>query len=118
MPAPARRRPGAPSRPHRRPTGRPRPAKPAKPSAASELDRMLDAALAAPAPDDASFAELGISDALVKALARRGITSPFAIQTRALPDGLAGRDLLGRAQTGAGKTLAFGLPMLDRLAGH
>jgi superfamily II DNA/RNA helicase len=79
---------------------------------------MLDEALAAPAPDAASFAELGISDALVKALARRGITAPFRIQTRALPDGLAGRDLLGRAQTGAGKTLAFGLPMLDRLAGQ
>ena len=79
---------------------------------------MLDAALATPAPDVASFAELGISDSLVTALARRGIKAPFAIQTRALPDGLAGRDLLGRAQTGAGKTLAFGLPMLDRLAGR
>jgi superfamily II DNA/RNA helicase len=79
---------------------------------------MLDAALATPAPEASSFAELGVSDALVKALARRGINAPFAIQTRALPDGLAGRDLLGRAQTGAGKTLAFGLPMLDRLAGR
>ena len=78
---------------------------------------MLDAALAKPAPEDATFAELGVSDALVKALARRGITTPFAIQTRALPDCLAGRDVLGRAQTGSGKTLAFGVPMLDRLAG-
>src|SRR3954463_1842600 len=121
MPAPTRRRTSAPSRPPPRPNRRPppgsRPIKPAKPSAASELDRLLDEALAAPAPEVASFAELGVSDALVKALARRGISAPFAIQTRALPDGLAGRDVLGRAQTGSGKTLAFGVPMLDRLAG-
>jgi len=117
MPAPTRRRTSAPSRPHRRPTSASRPIKPAKPSAASELDRLLDEALAAPAPEAASFAELGVSDALVKALARRDIHAPFAIQTRALPDGLAGRDVLGRAQTGSGKTLAFGVPMLDRLAG-
>ena len=53
---------------------------------------------------------------LVSALAARGITEPFAIQSRALPDALAGRDVLGRAQTGSGKTLAFGLPVLTRLA--
>jgi superfamily II DNA/RNA helicase len=62
-----------------------------------------------------SFADAGVPDALVRALARRDITAPFAIQTRALPDGIAGRDVLGRAQTGSGKTLAFGLPMLARL---
>jgi superfamily II DNA/RNA helicase len=65
-----------------------------------------------------SFAEMGIPAALVSALARGGITTPFAIQTSALPDGLAGRDVLGRAQTGSGKTLAFGLPMLARLSGR
>ncbi|HWC33851.1 MAG TPA: DEAD/DEAH box helicase [Mycobacteriales bacterium] len=78
---------------------------------------MLDEALARPEPEAASFAELGLPAALVTALARRGINEPFAIQGRALPDGLAGRDVLGRAQTGSGKTLAFGLPMLTRLAG-
>src|SRR3954466_14661693 len=114
MPAPTRRRTSAPSRPHRRPTSGSRPIKPAKPSAASELDRLLDEALAAPAPEAASFAELGVSDALVKALARRGIAAPFAIQSRTLPDGLAGRDVLGRAQTGSGKTLGFALPMIPR----
>jgi len=77
---------------------------------------MLDEALTRPAPDVTSFAELGVPAVLVSALARRGITAPFAIQTRALPDGIAGRDVLGRAQTGAGKTLAFGLPMIARLA--
>jgi superfamily II DNA/RNA helicase len=55
---------------------------------------------------------------LVRALARRGVTTPFAIQTRALPDAIGGRDVLGRAQTGAGKTLAFGLPILTRLTGQ
>jgi superfamily II DNA/RNA helicase len=79
---------------------------------------MLDEALARPAPTDSSFEAAGVPDALIKALTRRGITAPFAIQTRALPDGLAGRDVLGRAQTGSGKTLAFGLPMLARLAGQ
>ncbi len=79
---------------------------------------MLDAALATPAPAVTSFAAMGLPAVLVTALARRGITEPFAIQTRALPDGIAGRDVLGRAQTGSGKTLAFGLPMLARLSGR
>ncbi|MGQ0629527.1 MAG: DEAD/DEAH box helicase [Sporichthyaceae bacterium] len=82
----------------------------------SDLDLRLDAALAMPEPPAATFAELGLPKAMVLALSRRGITAPFAIQTRALPDALAGRDVLGRAQTGSGKTLAFGLPMLTRLA--
>jgi superfamily II DNA/RNA helicase len=79
---------------------------------------MLDEALALPEPVASSFADMGVPATLVSALARRGITEPFAIQVRALPDGIAGRDVLGRAQTGSGKTLAFGLPMLARLAGR
>ena len=79
---------------------------------------MLDAAVSRPAPPATSFAAVGLPPALVSALARRGITAPFAIQTCALPDGIAGRDVLGRAQTGSGKTLAFGLPVLTRLAGR
>ncbi len=82
----------------------------------SELDRALTAALSAPAPAPATFAELGLPGPLVAALGEQGITSPFAIQARALPDALAGRDVLGRAETGSGKTLAFGLPLLARLA--
>src|SRR3954447_16542036 len=65
-----------------------------------------------------TFAELGLPEALVTALAQRGITAPFAIQVSALPDGLAGRDVLGKAATGSGKTLAFGLPLLTRLGGE
>jgi superfamily II DNA/RNA helicase len=85
-------------------------------SAASELERLLDLAMAQPAPADRTFAELGLPKALVMALSKRGIESPFAIQSHAIPDALAGRDVLGRAQTGGGKTMAFGLPMLARLA--
>ena len=49
-------------------------------------------------------------------LADRGITEPFPIQVATLPDALAGRDILGRGRTGSGKTIAFGLPMVARLA--
>ncbi len=80
------------------------------------LDRALEAAMAAPAPPPVTFAGLGLPVPLVAELARRGISEPFAIQSRVVPDALAGRDVLGRAQTGSGKTLAFGLPMLTRLA--
>ena len=81
----------------------------------SDLERALAAALDAPVPAAASFADLGVPAPLVAALAGEGVTVPFPIQAAAVPDALAGRDVLGRAQTGSGKTLAFGLPMLARL---
>ena len=62
-----------------------------------------------------TFHQLGLPQPLVTALERRGIHRPFAIQTSALPDALAGRDVLGKAATGSGKTLAFGLPLLARI---
>jgi superfamily II DNA/RNA helicase len=65
-------------------------------------------------PTGPTFAQLGLPQQLVTALERRGIRHPFAIQTSALPDALAGRDVLGKAATGSGKTLAFGLPLLAR----
>ena len=61
------------------------------------------------------FADLGIDQDLVDALAERGITTPFQIQSLAIPDGIAGRDVCGRAKTGSGKTLAFGIPMIQRI---
>lgn len=64
-----------------------------------------------------SFAELGIRPALVDALQRQGITSPFPIQAATIPDAIAGSDILGRGQTGSGKTLAFGLALLHNLYG-
>ncbi|HXR69128.1 MAG TPA: DEAD/DEAH box helicase, partial [Dermatophilaceae bacterium] len=66
--------------------------------------------------DDNGFAAIGVPAPLVERLARDRITTPFAIQTAAIPDALAGRDVLGRGQTGSGKTFAFGLPTLARLA--
>src|SRR4051795_5661592 len=67
------------------------------------------------APSGPTFGQLGLPQQLVTALERRGIRHPFAIQTSALPDALAGRDVLGKAATGSGKTLAFGLPLLARI---
>ena len=63
----------------------------------------------------ATFADLGLCDEIVVALAARGITVPFPIQVLAIPDALAGRDVCGKAKTGSGKTLAFGLPVLQRM---
>ncbi|MHA7179074.1 DEAD/DEAH box helicase [Arthrobacter sp. MDB2-24] len=63
-----------------------------------------------------TFAALGVPKALVENLAAQGITEPFPIQVKSLPDSLAGRDVLGRGRTGSGKTLAFTLPMVARLA--
>jgi superfamily II DNA/RNA helicase len=66
---------------------------------------------------DATFASLGVPPFLVAALEEAGITRPFPIQAATLPDELAGRDILGRAQTGSGKTLGFSLPLVARLSG-
>jgi superfamily II DNA/RNA helicase len=65
---------------------------------------------------EASFAELGVPERLVKELTRQGIDQPFPIQAATMADCLAGRDVLGRGRTGSGKTLAFVLPVLTRLA--
>ncbi len=64
------------------------------------------------------FAELGVPAVIVEALAGLGIDAPFPIQTATLPDSLAGRDVLGRGRTGSGKTYAFVLPLLSRLAAN
>jgi superfamily II DNA/RNA helicase len=71
----------------------------------------------APAHPVRTFATLGLPALLVKALGRGGIKTPTAVQAAVIPDALAGRDILGRAATGSGKTFAFGLPILTRLAG-
>ncbi len=62
-----------------------------------------------------SFTDLGVPADLVAALERRGITTPFEVQAATIPDGLAGRDVCGRAPTGSGKTLAFGIPLVARV---
>jgi len=65
---------------------------------------------------DTTFASLGVPTALTTVLDANGITAPFPIQAATLPDSLAGRDVLGRGRTGSGKTYAFLLPVLARLA--
>jgi superfamily II DNA/RNA helicase len=63
-----------------------------------------------------SFADLGVSRAVVSSLSDQGITQPFAIQRDVIGDVLAGRDVLAKSPTGSGKTLAFGAPIVDRIA--
>ncbi|WP_167148623.1 DEAD/DEAH box helicase [Actinomyces sp. ZJ308] len=63
--------------------------------------------------DDITFADLGLPGDLLKAVTDMGFVTPTAIQKEAIPVLLAGRDVVGVAQTGTGKTAAFGLPLLD-----
>lgn len=63
-----------------------------------------------------TFQELGLSKPILKALAEQGYERPSPIQEKAIPPALAGRDVLGCAQTGTGKTCAFAAPILQRLS--
>jgi superfamily II DNA/RNA helicase len=62
-----------------------------------------------------SFADLGVSRAVVRALADQNVHEPFAVQRLVINDVLAGRDVLARSPTGSGKTLAFGIGLVDRI---
>src|SRR6476646_9842297 len=66
-------------------------------------------------PDSPAFSDFDINPEIVAALADVGITKTFAIQELTLPVALAGQDLIGQARTGTGKTLGFGVPLLNRL---
>src|ERR1700728_634828 len=81
----------------------------------SEINKSV-----ASAPDsyatNKTFAELGVLPELVKVLSKQGITTAFPIQALTISDALAGRDVCGKAKTGSGKTLGFGLPMLQRIS--
>ena len=68
------------------------------------------------AKDYMSFSNLGLTPALCTALDRLGYTTPTPVQTQSIPVVLTGADLVARAQTGTGKTAAFGLPIIQRLA--
>ncbi|MFJ2863013.1 DEAD/DEAH box helicase [Kitasatospora sp. NPDC087314] len=81
-----------------------------------ELDEVDAEAEAEDAEPTITFGDLGLHDDVVRALAKRGVTTPFPIQAATIPDALAGKDVLGRGRTGSGKTLSFGLPLLTRLA--
>ncbi|MCU1537753.1 MAG: box helicase domain protein [Humibacillus sp.] len=62
-----------------------------------------------------TFRELGVDDDIVEALAGKGILEPFPIQTQTIPLALSGQDIIGQAKTGTGKTLGFGVPILNRV---
>jgi len=62
-----------------------------------------------------AFAALGLSDPILESLAQLGFNEPTPIQAQSIPALLAGKDILGEAQTGTGKTAAFGLPALDKI---
>jgi len=89
------------------PAGRPRTARPRRSGRQPGL----------PPAAGVTFAGLGVPGPLVAVLAEGGITTPRPIQAAVLPDALDGLDILGRAQTGSGKTLGFSLPLAARLAG-
>jgi superfamily II DNA/RNA helicase len=128
--------PARPDRPRRRAASRPAGAPAPRPAAAprrdearpegARRDQPQRARVAATAPtaqatapvttSTTSFAELGVPAALVSCLAAQGIDAAFPIQSATLPDSLAGRDVLGRGRTGSGKTIAFALPLVARLA--
>jgi superfamily II DNA/RNA helicase len=64
---------------------------------------------------EVTFADLGVSQVVSGALARAGAVTPFPVQALVIPDGLAGRDVLARSRTGSGKTIAFAVPIVERL---
>lgn len=70
------------------------------------------------AETEADFAELGVAGPIVASLASAGITHPFPIQALTLPVALSGADIIGQAKTGTGKTLGFGIPLLQRVVGR
>jgi superfamily II DNA/RNA helicase len=90
---------------------------PAVPAAVAPAPVVLPAGdVATVLPTDTTFEALGVPAPLVEVLTASGITAPFPIQVATLPDSLAGRDVLGRGRTGSGKTIAFALPLVARLA--
>jgi len=81
------------------------------------IDDETDEASGAPTVHVPSFAELGVEAQICSALDRVGITHPFPIQSMTLPVALTGHDIIGQAKTGTGKTLGFGIPVLQRASG-
>ena len=87
---------------------------PTAPAHGDSEGSAISAASTQSEPDNGStFAELGVSEAIVATLSKGGITEPFPIQRATIEAALAGRDICGKAPTGSGKTLAFGIPAID-----
>lgn len=70
-----------------------------------------------PVIENRTFADFGVQPQIVEALDAAGITHPFPIQALTLPVALAGHDIIGQAKTGTGKTLGFGIPLLEHVTG-
>ncbi|KAG0521697.1 hypothetical protein BDA96_08G183200 [Sorghum bicolor] len=83
-----------------------------------EEDKRAPATGGAAAEEGLEIAKLGISNKIVERLAKKGITKLFPIQRAVLEPAMQGRDMVGRAKTGTGKTLAFGIPILDAIIRH
>ena len=84
----------------------------------TSVDEIVDETIEATAPEAPpapSFSDFPIHADIVAALAEHGITSPFPIQAMTLPVALSGHDIIGQAKTGTGKTLGFGIPILNRV---
>ncbi|MFT4212484.1 MAG: DEAD/DEAH box helicase [Microbacterium sp.] len=95
-------------------------AKPVRDAAAEEHVDVVHERLQAEAVDaataaEASFAELGLGDNIVRALAQLGASSPFPIQAATIAPILEGKDVLARGRTGSGKTIAFGAPLVESI---
>jgi ATP-dependent RNA helicase RhlE len=69
-------------------------------------------------PVESGFAELGLNESILRAIAEMSYTQPTPIQAGSIPHILEGKDVIGSAQTGTGKTAAYALPVLHRLGGH
>ena len=95
------------------------PTAPDSPAQAAPITKPVHAAPAQPAPTEAgTFADLGLSEAVTRGAEAAGYSVPTPIQQRGVPIVLTGKDLIGSAQTGTGKTAAFALPILSRLGQH
>ena len=90
---------------------------PAEPTDHAPLEAVPAAEPISPEPPRPLFADLGLSEPVLRAIADMGYRHPTPIQEQAIPSILMGRDVLGAAQTGTGKTASFTLPMLDILTG-
>ncbi len=109
-----RKRGGEPARP----AGKPAAHAPAPASAPAHPPRGSSKPLPEVPKLDTPFSALGLNDRLAFAVQEKGYTTPTPIQTQAIPQVLAGKDVIGSAQTGTGKTAAFSLPILQRLGTH
>ncbi|MGV3614964.1 MAG: DEAD/DEAH box helicase [Fimbriimonas sp.] len=97
-------------------TPRPKPEAPKKAPVAVEAPREEPVVAPVEVVEEVpTFAELGLSEPIVRAITERGFESPTPIQARSIPILLEGHDLIGQAQTGTGKTAAFALPLIQQL---